>query len=335
MWQLAQNITFVHPEILWLLAVLPLLAGWYYRKYKRRYPVLTLSNLQILQHTSSLRGSLRSLLPVMRILALATLIVALARPQQTLKEEEIKAEGIDIALVMDLSSSMLAQDFQPDRLEVSKRVAADFIDKRPYDRIALSVFSGEAFTQCPLTTDHAVVKSFLAELECGLLEDGTAIGMGLATSVNRLKDSDAKSKVIILLTDGVNNAGYIKPLTAAEIAKEFDIKVYTIGVGSAGEALTPVSRRSDGRYIYGLARVEIDEELLNTIATSTGGKYFRATSAESLEAIYAEIDQLEKTEMEITSIKRYSEEFRAFAWYGLLLILLELLLRYTVLRTIP
>lgn len=335
MWQLAQNITFVHPEILWLLAVLPLLAGWYYRKYKRRYPVLTLSNLQMLQHTSSLRGSLRSLLPVMRILALATLIVALARPQQTLKEEEIKAEGIDIALVMDLSSSMLAQDFQPDRLEVSKRVAADFIDKRPYDRIALSVFSGEAFTQCPLTTDHAVVKSFLAELECGLLEDGTAIGMGLATSVNRLKDSDAKSKVIILLTDGVNNAGYIKPLTAAEIAKEFDIKVYTIGVGSAGEALTPVSRRSDGRYIYGLARVEIDEELLNTIATSTGGKYFRATSAESLEAIYAEIDQLEKTEMEITSIKRYSEEFRAFAWYGLLLILLELLLRYTVLRTIP
>jgi Ca-activated chloride channel family protein len=330
-----QNITFVHPGMLWLLVALPLLVVWYYRTYKRRYPVLKLSNLAALQHTRSLRGRLRSLLPTLRILAMGLLIIALARPQQTLKEEQIKAEGIDIALVMDLSSSMLAQDFKPDRLEVSKRVAADFINKRPYDRIALSVFSGEAFTQCPLTTDHAIVKNFLAELQCGLLEDGTAIGMGLATSVNRLKDSDAKSKVIILLTDGVNNAGYIKPLTAAEIAKEFNIKVYTIGVGSTGEALTPVSRRSDGKYIYGLARVEIDEALLTTIATSTGGQYFRATSEESLAAIYDEIDQLEKTEMEVTSIKRYSEEFRAFAWLGLLLILLELLLRYTVLRAIP
>ena len=335
MWQLMENINFVHPEFLWLLAGLPLLSFWYFRRYRSRYPVLTLSNLEALKHTFSLRGRLRSILPIFRMLALAFLIIALARPQQSLKEEEIKAEGIDISLVMDLSSSMLAQDFQPDRLEVSKRVAADFIDKRPFDRISLSVFSGEAFTQCPLTTDHTIVKAFLAELECGLLEDGTAIGMGLATSVNRLKDSDAKSKVIILLTDGVNNAGYIKPQTAAEIAKEFDIKVYTIGVGSAGEALTPVSRRSDGRYIYGLARVEIDEELLSNIANYTGGKYFRATSAEGLEAIYGEIDRLEKTEMEITSIKRYSEEFRSFAWYGLLLILLELILRYSVLRTIP
>lgn len=330
-----QNITFVHPGVLWLLVALPLLVFWYYKTYKRRYPVLKLSNLAALHHTRSLRGRLRSLLPALRILAMGLFIIALARPQQILKEELIKAEGIDIALVMDLSSSMLAQDFKPDRLEVSKRVAADFINKRPYDRLALSVFAGEAFTQCPLTTDHTIVKNFLAELQCGLLEDGTAIGMGLATSVNRLKDSDAKSKVIILLTDGVNNAGYIKPLTAAEIAKEFNIKVYTIGVGSTGEALTPVSRRSDGRYIYGLARVEIDEELLTTIATSTGGKYFRATSEESLAAIYNEIDQLEKTEMEVTSIKRYSEEFRTFAWLGLLLILLELLLRYTLLRAIP
>ena len=235
----------------------------------------------------------------------------------------------------DLSSSMLAQDFKPDRLEVSKRVAADFVEKREYDRIGLSVFSGEAFTQCPLTTDHRIVKEFLASLRCGILDDGTAIGMGLATGVNRLKESDAKSKVVILLTDGVNNAGYIKPLTASEIAREFEVKVYTIGVGSTGDALTPVSRRSDGRYIFGLARVEIDEDLLQQIADMTGGKYFRATSAESLERIYAEIDQLEKTEIEVTTIKRYSEEFHRFALGGLILLLLELLLRYTVFKTIP
>ena len=236
---------------------------------------------------------------------------------------------------MDLSSSMLAQDFKPDRLEESKRVAADFVNKREHDRIGLSVFSGEAFTQCPLTTDHKVVKEFLAGLKCGLLEDGTAIGMGLATSVNRLKDSDAKSKVVILLTDGVNNAGYIKPYTAAEIAREFDVKVYTIGVGSTGDALTPVSRRSDGKYIFGLARVEIDEALLEEIANMTGGKYFRATSGEGLEKIYEEINQLEKTEIEVTSIKRYSEEFHYFAFWGLVLLVLEFLLRYTVFRTIP
>jgi len=259
----------------------------------------------------------------------------MARPQLTLQEEEITADGVDIMMVMDLSSSMLAQDFKPDRLEVSKRVAADFVSKREHDRIGLSVFSGEAFTQCPLTTDHRVVKEFLADLRCGLLEDGTAIGMGLATAVNRLKESESKSKVVILLTDGVNNAGYIQPITASEIAREFDVKVYTIGVGSTGDALTPVSRRSDGKYIFGLARVEIDEELLAQIADMTGGKYFRATSAESLERIYAEIDQLEKTEIEVTTIKRYSEEFHHFALWGLILLVLELFLRYTVFKTIP
>jgi Ca-activated chloride channel family protein len=211
----------------------------------------------------------------------------------------------------------------------------EFVEKRPYDRLGLAVFAGEAFTQCPLTTDHRVLLEFLSQLQCGLLEDGTAIGMGLATAVNRLKDSPSESRVVILLTDGVNNAGYVKPMTAAEIAEEFGVKVYTIGVGSTGDALTPVSRRSDGRYIFGLARVEIDEELLRTIAERTGGNYFRATSAETLERIYAEIDRLEKTEVDITVIRRYEERFQRFALAGLVFLLLEIILRYTAFRTIP
>ena len=335
MQSLFRNTQFVNPEFLWLLLLIPAVALWYYFRHRERYATLLIPSLQSAWTSSSIRGRLRALLPLLRSLSVAALIIALARPQQILKEEEIKAEGIDIALVMDLSSSMLAQDFKPDRLEVSKQVAAEFVDKREFDRIGLAVFAGEAFTQCPLTTDHGVVKEFLSNLKCGILEDGTAIGMGLATGVNRLKDGETKSKVIILLTDGVNNAGYIKPLTSAEIAQEFDIKVYTIGVGSTGEALTPVSRRSDGRYIFGLARVEIDEELLKQIAGMTGGKYFRATSAESLKQIYNEIDQLERTEIDITSIKRYSEEFQRFAFWGMLFLVLELFLRYTFLRAIP
>jgi len=308
-----KNIEFVNPELLLLLLLIPAIAAWFFIKKKDQHVSIKMSNLESIASISTIKSTLRRYLPLLRALALVALVIALARPRQTLKEEDIKAEGIDICLVMDLSSSMLAQDFKPDRLEVSKRVASDFVSKREHDRIGLSVFSGEAFTQCPLTTDHRVVKEFLAGLRCGLLEDGTAIGMGLATAVNRLKESESKSKVVILLTDGVNNAGYIKPLTASEIAREFDVKVYTIGVGSTGDALTPVSRRSDGKYIFGLARVEIDEELLAEIATMTGGKYFRATSAESLERIYAEIDQLEKTEIEVTTLKRYNEEFHHFA----------------------
>ena len=318
-----------------LLLWIPFMVYWYVRNYRSRYATVRLPSLESVRHTQSIRGRLRSLLPVFRALAFILLVIALARPQEVLKEENITAEAVDIVLVMDLSSSMLAQDFKPDRLEVSKRVASEFVDKREYDRIGLAVFAGEAFTQCPLTTDHRVVKEFLANLQCGILDDGTAIGMGLATAVNRLKDSDAKSKVVILLTDGVNNAGYVKPITAAEIAEEFDVKVYTIGVGSTGDALTPVSRRSDGRYIFGMARVEIDESLLRQIARMTGGKYFRATSAESLEQIYAEIDQLEKTKIEVTSVRRYSEEFHIFAFWGLLILVMELLLRYSVLRAIP
>ena len=330
------EIQFVHPYLLWLLLLVPILAAWYFFNFHQRYAALTIPNLEAnIWQAGTWRARLRALLPLLRILSVGVLIIALARPQKVLQEEEVKADGIDIALVMDLSSSMLAQDFKPDRLEASKEKATQFVNNRPYDRIGLSVFAGEAFTQCPLTTDHQVIRDFLANLECGILDDGTAIGMGLASGVNRLKDSEAKSKVIILLTDGVNNAGYIKPLMAAEIAREFNIKVYTIGVGSTGQALTPVSRRSDGRYIFGLATVEIDEALLEQIAEMTGGKYFRATSSQGLAQVYQEIDQLEKTEMDVTVFRRFSEKFHPFAFWGILLLILEVLLRYTFLRTIP
>lgn len=330
-----ENINFAHPYWLLLLLLLPL-GGWYYYKtYRQRYVSMPMPSLEGLARVGSWRGRLRALLPLFRALAFVCLVVALARPQQSLREEQVTADGIDIALVIDLSSSMLAQDFNPNRLEVCKRVAADFVRKRSFDRIGLVAFAGEAFTQCPLTTDHSVVQMFLAGLDCGILEDGTAIGLGLATAVNRLKDSEAKSKVAILLTDGVNNTGYQSPALAAKIAREFGIKVYTIGVGSAGDALAPVSRRSDGRYIFGMARVEIDEALLREVATMTGGQYFRATDAESLERVYASIDQLEKTEIEVTTFRRYSEEYGRFVRWALLLIVLEVLLRYTLLRAIP
>ncbi|HFA50357.1 MAG TPA: VWA domain-containing protein [Bacteroidetes bacterium] len=328
------NITFLHPWFFLLLLLLPVVGYYYYTQRDERHGSFKLPTLEAVRGTGSWKAALQKWLPLLRALAFIALVLALARPQLTLKEENVTADGIDIFLVIDLSSSMLAQDFKPDRLEVSKRVAANFVDKRPYDRIGLAVFAGEAFTQCPLTTDHRVLKDFISGLRCGMLEDGTAIGMGLATAVNRIKDSGAKSKVVILLTDGVNNAGYVKPLTAAEIAKEFEVKVYTIGVGTEGQALSPVSRRSDGRYEFGLTRVEIDEDLLTQIAEMTGGKYFRATNEKRLELIYAEIDRLEKTEIEVTTIKRYSEEFYRFIWIAMGLLLAEMLLRFTVLRSV-
>lgn len=329
-----ENISFLHPWFFLLLFLLPIVAYLQYRQKGQRHASMTMSNLTSVKDMRSWKSILQKWLPLLRALAFIALVFALARPQLTLKEEKVTADGIDIFLIIDLSSSMLAQDFKPDRLEVSKRVAADFIDKRPFDRIGLAVFAGEAFTQCPLTTDHNVLKDFISELRCGLLEDGTAIGMGLATAVNRIKESEAESKVVILLTDGVNNAGYVKPLTAAEIAQEFDVKVYTIGVGTEGQALAPTSRRSDGRYQFSLTRVEIDEDLLTEIAEMTGGQYFRATNEKRLELIYAEIDRLEKTEIEVTTVKRYSEEYYRFVWIAVFLLLSEMLLRFTVLRSV-
>lgn len=263
------------------------------------------------------------------------LTVAFARPQRLLSEADVQVNGIDIMLTLDLSSSMLARDFEPDRLEAAKRVASDFVERRAYDRVGLVVFSGEAFTQCPLTTDHKIIKEFIANLTCGFLQDGTAIGMGLATAVNRMKDSPAKSKVIILMTDGVNNAGYFKPEDAMALAKTLGMKVYTIGVGSTGEAMSPVGRRGDGKYVFDLVPVEIDEQLLQNIAQTTGGKYYRATNASELSQIYAEIDRLEKSRINVTSFRRKTDIFGSWVFVAICLILLELMLRYTLFRTIP
>lgn len=328
------HINFVHPYFLSLLLLVPLLVFWYMRQLTKRYASMRMPGMDNFS-ASSLRGRLQVTLPVLRALAFIALVIALARPQKSLRQEDIKAEGIDIMMAIDLSSSMLAQDFDPNRLEASKRVGRDFIAKRAYDRVGLVVFAGEAFTQCPLTTDHDVIQQFLASLECGILEDGTAIGMGLATAVNRIKDSPVKSKIVILLTDGVNNTGYVAPLQAAQVAQEFGIKVYTIGVGSTGQTMAPSARRRDGRYVFNMVRVEIDEALLTQIAQMTGGKYYRATDEASLINIYDTIDQLEKTEIEVTVIKRYSEEFYWFVIMGLIFLALEVFLRYTVLRTIP
>ena len=336
MFDLLSQIEFDQPWFLPLLVFIPVMLYYqYFYKQKKKDASIRISQAIANLSKGSLRVQALKYLPVLQLLSLSFLIIALARPQLSLKEEEVTAEGIDIIMALDLSSSMLDKDFQPDRLEVSKKVASDFVDKRPDDRIGLVVFSGESFTQCPLTSDHRIVKRFLAQLQCGFLEEGTAIGMGLATAVNRIKDSEAKSKVVILLTDGDNNTGYIRPHTAAEMARELDITVYTIGVGSKGMALTPQGKRSDGSYVFDYARVMINEELLHEIAEVTGGKYFRATSEQGLEMVYNEIDQLEKTEREITTFKRYSDEFAWFLRIGLSLFLLHLALSITILRTYP
>jgi Ca-activated chloride channel family protein len=274
-------------------------------------------------------------MPYLRLIVVALFILALARPRWILKEEKLNAEGIAIFLTMDLSSSMLSKDFEPNRLEVSKVVATNFISKRPYDRIGLTAFSGEGYTQCPLTTDHEALKMLLAELHCGLIEDGTAIGMGLACSINRLKEDSSKSKIIILITDGVNNAGDISPALAADLAKTYKMKIYAIGVGTNGEAYSPIGRSQHGEYVFGMAPVNIDEQLLSQISSSTGGKYYRATNEKMLEEIYNEIDQLEKTKIEVRYIKRYSEEFRSFLILALLLLSLDWILRLTILRILP
>jgi Ca-activated chloride channel family protein len=262
------------------------------------------------------------------------MILALARPVKPLQEQEIEAESIEIALVMDLSSSMLAMDFEPNRLEAAKTVARSFVEEREYDLFTLVAFAAESYTVTPLTSDSKLIISQLASLECGHLEDGTAIGMGLATALNRLKQGKTKNKVVILLTDGVNNAGYIQPLTAAALAEDLGYKVYTIGVGSMGEALSPVSRRADGQYLFGYVRVEIDEELLKNISSKTGGQYFRATDVESLKKIYDQIDELEKTKIQIRTIMTYKELYRTFVLIALLCIVLDLFFRvFLVKRT--
>jgi len=325
------NFRLVYPWLLALLVLIPYVIYLYRRSKSNDTRAIHFGHLSK-NLSGNWKNKVHRLLPWLRLMALFLILFAATRPQRIWKEERVKANAIDIFLVMDLSSSMLAQDFQPDRLSVSKQVAQNFVNKRIYDRLGLSVFAGESYTRCPLTTDHAVLKKFLNDLNVGRLEDGTAIGMGLSAAVNRLKSSTSKSKIIILLTDGVNNSGYIDPLTAAQIAKEFQIKIYAVGVGSMGEALTPVTRRGDGQYVFAMARVEIDEQLMTEVSEMTQGKYFRATDEAALQKIYDEIDKLEKTEVEVTRFTRYTEIFHYFLIAALILLILEFILRNFIIR---
>ncbi len=330
-----KNIEFLHPWLLLLLLTLPFIWWWLKKIYKKRETYIPFPSLEGLKGMeANWRVWIYEAIPYLKLLVLTLFILAMARPRLTLKQQSVDAEGIDIMLAMDVSTSMLSKDFEPNRLEASKKVAKDFIANRPYDRIGLVIFSGEAFTFSPITTDHSILDNFIDQIQAGILKDGTAIGNGLAAAVNRLKDSKSKSKVIILLTDGMNNAGYISPETSSEMAKDLGIKVYTIGVGSNGVARSPINSQF-GQMIFGNARVEIDERLLKKIANETGGKYFRAKNKVELEKIYDYIDKLEKTKIEVKVFKRYSEEFRMFLIPGLILLLIVFLLKKSVVMIKP
>ena len=316
--------------------ILPLLSLFYVLRNDKLFSKVKISSIEgIRKVDSTWTDILRYCSKVFRFVAITLLIIAVARPQSSNSWKDIITEGIDIVLAMDISFSMLAKDFDPDRLEGSKQVAMNFIKDRPNDRIGLVVYEGDAFTQVPLTTDHRVLKNVFSSVKPGLLSGGTAIGMGLATAVNRLKESEAKSKVIILLTDGVNNQGSISPITAAEIAAEFGIRVYTIGVGSKGSALSPVQYDIDGSFIYRRVPVEIDEETLIEIAEITEGEYFRATNNKSLSNIYEEIDQLEKTRTQVTEHSRRSDLYFPYALIASALLFIEFLIRSLFLRSTP
>lgn len=328
-----RHITFAHPQYFILLLLIPLFIFWL-KKNKNNKPSFTISSLKGLQNSPvSTIQKWAPLLNVLRIVSMLFLIIALARPQSSNINETVNSEGLDIVLSMDISGSMLAEDFKPNRIEAAKKVANEFIQNRPTDRIGLVIFSGESFTQCPLTTDQNILREQIKNIRSGLLEDGTAIGMGLATAVERLRNSKAKSKIIILLTDGVNNAGLIDPITALEIAKAYKIRVYTIGVGSVGTAPYP-AQDPFGNMVMQQMPVQIDEALMQKISKETGGKYYRATDNNSLSKVYKDIDQLEKTKIEINSFKRYAELFFPFALIGLMCLFLEIVLRFTVFRRV-
>jgi Ca-activated chloride channel family protein len=327
------NVSFANPDFFWLFLALPLAVLWYIFKQRELSASVRIPSIQGFAHKGVL-PKLKPLLFVLRLLALSAIILALARPQtEDISTRTKTTKGIDIVMAIDVSSSMLARDLKPNRLSALKKVAADFIKKRPNDRIGLVVYAGEGYTKTPITTDKTIVLNALREITYGQLEDGTAIGMGLATSVNRLKESEAKSKIIILLTDGVNNSGFIEPQTAADLAIEFGIKTYTIGLGTNGNALSPIAYNADGSFRYGMRQVEIDETLLKDIAQLTGGTYFRATDNESLEEIYDEINKLEKTEIEEFKYYRYEEKFRPWIFLAGALLILEWILRNTLFRS--
>ena len=328
-----ENISFANPEFFWLLLLLPLAILWYFFKRNELSASLRISSIKGFANAGIL-PKLKPLLFIFRLLALAAIIVAMARPQtEDISTRTKTTKGIDIVMAIDVSSSMLARDLKPNRLSALKEVASDFIKERPNDRIGLVAYAGEAYTKTPITSDKSIVLNSLREITYGQLNDGTAIGMGLATSVNRLKESKAISKIIILLTDGVNNSGFIEPQTAADLAVEYGIKTYTIGLGTNGNALSPIAYNADGSFRYGMRQVEIDEKLLQDIAQTTGGQYFRATDNEKLEAIYEEINKLEKTEIEEFKYYKYEEKFRPWVFLAGALLLLEWLLRNTLFRS--
>ena len=326
---------FADPWVLGLLVLVPLLAWWKLRGSRAKGASLRFSNLGVIKNLRR-KGPARArvILLALRLLGVTLIILALARPQSGMQGEEVLTEGIDIVLAMDISSSMLAEDIKPNRLEAAKEVAAEFIQGRKNDRIGMAVFAGQGFTQCPLTLDYGILLTFMEEIQVGLIEDGTALGMGLVTAINRLRSSEAKSKVIIALTDGRNNRGEIDPITAAQAAQALGIKIYTVGAGTRGTAMYPVDDPYFGKR-YVPIQVDIDDATLGRIAQMTGGRYFRATDRTELAGVYKEIDELEKTEIKVQEYTRYSEQFYYFAGLALLVLLIEVILAHTRFRKIP
>ena len=328
------QLIFAHPKFLYLLLLVPAMVAWYIFRQKDSSASLQISTLKSFAKSPvSIKIYLRHVLFALRVVAVTLIIIVLARPQSTNTWKNVTTEGIDIILAIDVSGSMLARDFTPDRLEAAKEIGIKFISGRQTDRMGLVVFSGESFTLCPLTTDHASLINMFKDIKMGILEDGTAIGSGLATATSRLKESTAVSRVVILLTDGVNNRGEIAPLTAAEIAKNFGVRVYPVGIGSIGTAPYPVQTPFGTQYQQ--MEVKIDEQMLQQIADMTGGKYFRATNNKALEEVYSEIDKLERSKIEVTEYNKREERFRIFAVIALLVLASEVVLRSTVFRSIP
>lgn len=329
------KITFLNPEFFWLFLLIPIAIAWLFWKKNHQSASLKMSSIQGFKGSNSILAKLKPMLNVFRLLALSSLIVAMARPRTVDISNKTKTtRGIDIVMAIDVSGSMLSKDLKPNRMEALKKVASDFVDERPNDRIGLVIYTSEAYTKTPVTSDRAVVQDAIRSIKYdNVLQDGTGIGMGLSTAVNRLKDSKAKSKVIILMTDGVNNAGFIEPETAADIAKQYGIKVYTIGVGSNGMAESPYALAPNGQILFQMMKVEIDEPLLKSIAQKTGGKYFRASSNSKLDAIYASINKLETSEIKELRFYDYDEKYRPFVWFAGILLLLEIGLRNTVYRS--
>jgi Ca-activated chloride channel family protein len=330
-----KEVSFLNPEFFWLFLLLPAVVLWQFWKRKQQSPTLKISSVKGFKAQKSLLAKLKPFLFVFQLLALSSLIIAMARPRKVDISSQTKStKGIDIVMAIDVSGSMLAKDLKPNRMEALKKVAENFVEGRPNDRIGIVVYASEAYTKTPVTSDKAIIQEAIQSIKYdNVLQDGTGIGMGLTTAVNRLKDSKAKSKVIILLTDGVNNAGFIEPETASQIAREYGIKVYTIGIGTNGNAMSPYAYAPNGGFLFRMMPVEIDVNLLQTIARNTGGKYFRASSNSKLESIYKEINKLETTEIQELKFYDYDEKYRLFVWIAGILVLIEFGLRNTVYRS--